>query len=464
MRINLDLRNYNWSLPIFLVTVVLVFSACRDDDDLPPIDNSPDPHTISSEVVEDWYKMFIDVSRYADGYRPPITSRNLGYIGLAGYEAIAQSTPGKQSLSGHYHNLDIPSIREYEEYYWPAAVNAAYSSSFKYFFPHVSANFIEEMDGMYKSHYNHFSQKLTPEVLKRSEDFGKSVAAAIISWSQTDHHGDYAFLDPTPAYDPPLGPGLWQPTPPDFLPGLVPGWGKVRQFAISEEDKLSPPPPAQWSESPGSQFFVQALETKNTVESLTFEQRWIGEFWSDDNFSLTMDPACRWVAIALQALEIRSLSLSEATELMAKLGMALADAGIAVWHSKYYYNLERPVDYIHRIFDPEWLTICYNPITGDKGKSPHFPAYPSGHAGFGAAAAEVLIDVFGFHFPMTDRTHEGRTEFLGAPRHFDGFWDMAVENAVSRIYLGVHFRMDSDEGLRIGKVAAQSVLDLPWEG
>lgn len=449
---------------MLLICVLLVFNSCRDDEDIPTTTDSVDPHLLSAEVVEDWYKMFLDVSPYADGYRPPITSRNLGYIGLAGYEVIAQATPGKRSLAGHYHNLNIPAIKDYEEYYWPAAVNAAYSSTFKYFFPHVAQNYINDMEAMYKSHYNHFAEKLSPEVMKRSEDWGKLVAGAIISWSQLDEQGDYAFLDPTPAYNPPEGPGLWRPTPPDFLPGLVPEWGKVRQFAISEEDKLSLPPVASWSENPGSQFYVQALETKNTVESLTYEQRWIGEFWSDDNFSLTVDPACRWISIALQAMEKRPLTLSEGTELMAKLGMAMADAGISVWHSKYYYNLERPIDYIHRMMDPDWLTICYNPITGVKGKSPNFPAYPSGHAGFGAASAEVLIDVFGFHFPMTDRTHEGRTEFLGTPRQFDSFSDMAVENAVSRIYLGVHFRMDADEGLRLGKVSAQSVLNLPWNG
>ncbi len=450
-------------LSILFVASVLLFNACTSDDLPPVVDYNDPPHLISGDVVTDWYTVFMEVSKSATGYRPPITSRNLGYIGLAGYETIAQSSPGMNSLSDHYPNLNIPRLVEYEDYYWPAAVNAAYSSAFKYFFPHVTQEYVNMMDNMYNKFFDNFSKKLPQDVMERSEAWGKAVAAAIINWSQLDQIGDYAFLDPTPPYNPPVGPGLWQPTPPDFTPGLVPEWGKVRQFAISEEDKLSPPP-MQWSENPSSQFYAQAIEVINTVENLTPNQRWVGEFWSDDNFSFTIDPACRFVSIALQAMDKRPLTLAESTQLMAQLGMSLADAGIAVWHSKYYYNLERPVDYIRRLFNPEWETICYNPLTGDYGKSPHFPAYPSGHAGFGAAAAEVFTEFFGHNFTFTDRTHEGRTEFMGMPRQFTSFNDMAVENAVSRIYLGVHFRIDADEGLRLGRVAGRSVLDLPWNG
>ncbi|TVR84516.1 MAG: phosphatase PAP2 family protein [Saprospirales bacterium] len=461
---NMGFKMWKWTYGLSLLAVVLFFNACTSDDELPPPrDFLGDPHELSSEVVADWYGMFLEVSRYADGYRPPITARNLGYIGLAGYETIAHATPGRESLSSHFDNLDIPRINDNELYYWPAAINAAYQATFKYFFPHVASEYDAMIDHMYDHYFEKYSAMLEGEVMARSEAFGKAVAAAVINWSQLDQRGDFAFLNPTPPYDPPVGPGLWQPTPPDFLPGLVPEWGKVRQFAISEEDKLSPPP-LEWSQNPNSQFYAQALEVVNTVNTLSFDQRWIGEFWSDDNFSLTIDPACRWVAIALQAMEKRTLTLAEAAELMAKLGMALADAGIAIWHSKYYYNLQRPIDYIRELMNPEWETICYNPITGDKGKSPHFPAYPSGHAGFGSAAAEVLIETFGFNFAMWDRTHEGRTEFLGMPRHFNSFNEMAVENAESRIYLGVHFRIDADEGLRMGRVAGRSVLNLPWQG
>ena len=58
---------------------------------------------------------------------------------------------------------------------------------------------------------------------------------------------------------------------------------------------------------------------------------------------------------------------------------------------------------------------------------------------------------------MTDRTHEGRTEFQGMPRTFKSFEDMAHENALSRLALGVHFRMDCEEGLRLGLLSGQKI-------
>lgn len=64
---------------------------------------------------------------------------------------------------------------------------------------------------------------------------------------------------------------------------------------------------------------------------------------------------------------------------------------------------------------------------------------------------------------MTDRRHEIRNEFNGTPRSFNSFIEMAVENAFSRIPLGVHFRMDCEAGLEQGYLAGQRVLALPWK-
>jgi hypothetical protein len=82
--------------------------------------------------------------------------------------------------------------------------------------------------------------------------------------------------------------------------------------------------------------------------------------------------------------------------------------------------------------------------------APSFPAYPSGHSVFGATAAVILENYFGSTFNLTDNSHEGRKEFLGKPRTFNSFFEMANENARSRMHLGVHFRMDCEEGMRLG--------------
>ena len=104
-----------------------------------------------------------------------------------------------------------------------------------------------------------------------------------------------------------------------------------------------------------------------------------------------------------------------------------------------------------------------NPLVKVKGVTPPFPAYPSGHSTFGAVAAEILNDIYGKNYAMTDRCHEGRTEFIGTPRSFKNFDAMAEENAYSRIPLGVHYRMDCSEGLRLGYQTGKAVNRLAWK-
>ena len=74
----------------------------------------------------------------------------------------------------------------------------------------------------------------------------------------------------------------------------------------------------------------------------------------------------------------------------------------------------------------------------------------------------ILANAFGDNTLFTDRCHEGRTDFLGAPRTYDLITRSGFENAYSRIPLGVHFKMDCEVGLDLGEKVAQSALDLDW--
>ncbi|HNG90686.1 MAG TPA: vanadium-dependent haloperoxidase, partial [Saprospiraceae bacterium] len=138
-----------------------------------------------------------------------------------------------------------------------------------------------------------------------------------------------------------------------------------------------------------------------------------------------------------------------------KTAWALCDAGIVCWEAKYRYQLLRPDQYIRQHIQHNWAPLH---------AAPPFPSFPSGHATFGAAAAEVLTAQLGEHFRLTDRTHEGRAEFASMPRSFRSFEQMAEENAFSRVLMGVHYRMDCEEGLRLGKAIGQKIsrLHLHW--
>ncbi|MEK7254088.1 MAG: vanadium-dependent haloperoxidase, partial [Bacteroidota bacterium] len=313
--------------------------------------------------------------------------------------------------------------------------------------------------------------EVSTEVFERSKAYGISVGNAVWDWGTTDPYGHDAYKNPfgnfttgeeydwQAHYD---GPGDWEPTVPGPGKGMGPFFGKARTFAITEADKLCAPP-LPYSEDPHSALFAQALETYNAIDDTNWpDGQWIGYFWSDDLLNLTFSPGPRWIAIANQVIDAEGTDLETSLFCYAKVGMALNDAAVACWHSKYIYNVERPESYIKRLIDPNWEPTLNNPLTGDNGMTPSFPAYPSGHSTMGGAGAEVLTEVFGNHYEMQDNCHLGRTEFNGTPRYFDNFYQMAEENAISRVPLGVHFRMDCRTGVDLGYHVGRRVNKLPW--
>lgn len=450
-----------------LCALALMFSvfACknddRDDQDFQPVLAK----NYSNEVPLKWFQLFQDIDRVAPGYRPPAAARMLAYTGLAGYEAAVNGMPEFNSMGAYYQGLALPTIEKGADYHWPTAVNAAYHSMLVSFYPHVSAAETAKIDDLNQYFEDKYGKTVDGERFSRSKAFGEAVAQAVYDWSKTDAVGHEAFKEPRPAsYVPPTtganGEHLWQPTYPDYTKALFPYWGGVRTFAMQPADLVAKPPIA-WSEDPNSQFYNQAREIQLWVDNATQNDKWIAEFWSDDIFELTFEPAARLVAIANQLAEEVNLPLDVTVKLYAQMGMALSDVGVAVWNSKYIYNVERPVQYIRRVIDPNWKTILNNPNANFEGVTPEFPAYPSGHSGFGGAGASILTHIFGTR-SFTDRSHEGRTEFISTPRTFNNFAELGAEDAYSRLPLGVHFRMDCDEGLRLGYLSALRVIDMPW--
>ncbi len=454
---------------IFVFSFVILISSCRDEQ----IDNPTDPGKISpvkgfdAEVTLQWYKLFLEVDRFAPGYRPPAAARMLGYVGLAAYEAVVPGMPDFKSIAYRYEQLTLPALETKKEYHWPTVLNSVYYHSFKKYFPHIAPIYEDKINAMGARFLSTYGLKISQDIMERSELRGLAIADAFYDWSASDPLGHYGFKNPQPSdYTAPKGPGKWQATPPDFGKALFPYWGKVRPFALRNDELLGRPYQyyvGEFSEDAKSQFHRQAMEVYAITTPLVLSRQWVGEFWSDDIYEQTFESSARWISIANQVIEEHKSDLETAVFLNAKLGMALADAAIAVWNTKYTYNVERPVSYINRLIDPAWKPTLNNPVNGLKGVTPSFPAYPSDHSGFGGAGAGILNTFYGKDYSMTDKSHALRTEFNGLPRTFNSFDDMAKENAVSRIYLGVHFRMDTDEGLELGYKAAEKVNSLPWK-
>jgi len=456
-----------YTLPFFslLLGSLFLIPSCKNADPEPTatielVSDQP------NNVVYDWNELFLEIERYAAGYRPGPAPRAIAYLGLAEYEGCISGMPEFKSIASLYVGLNIPDPESGKQYHWPSVVNATRAYLMPRFFSAAGVSHLQSITAMEAFYDDRAKQEVGTEVWSRSKDYGRLVAAAVWEYSKTDAVGHNHFLDPFQGYnweDRYNKDGDWKPTFPG--PGKPMGgvWGDARTFAIGESDKICRKP-LTYSASQTSDLYSQALEVyAQNTPSLSYEDEWVGEFWSDDLLNLTFSPGPRWLAIGNQVLKVEESNLETAIFMTVKMGIALNDAAVGCWKSKFHYNVERPQTYINRVIDPNWEPALYNPLTGEEGLTPSFPAYPSGHSTMGGAGAEILGDVFGYAYSMTDRCHENRTEFEGVPRAFGSFYEMAQENAWSRVPLGVHFRMDCEEGVRFGTVIGRKVNDLPWK-
>ena len=422
------------------------------------------------KVVNEWNTLWMEIERHAAGYRPCPTANALGYLGLAGYEACVSGMPEYNSLAPRYQGLNVPKVFPNQEYHWPTVINAVNNFMFSRLLPEVDKTLYARIKELSDKNEKLFLDQAGQEIFIRSKNHGEAVAAVFWDWMKTDAATFDGYKDPFKENnwrDRLKQPGAWTPTVPGPGEGMFPYWGKGKTLAIKDDMKVCRDfryYVGEYSENPNSTLYNQALEVmRQNTPSLSYQTEWVGEFWSDDLLGLTFSPPTRFIAIANQVYENEKCSLEEAIVANAKVGMALHDAAIGCWNSKYVYNIERPESYIKRLIDPTWEPNLENPLTGDKGISPSFPAYPSGHATFGAAASEALASVFGYSYGMTDNCHRNRSEFSGYPRTFSSFFEMAMENAWSRVPLGVHYRMDADEGVRYGTEIGRVVNRLPWK-
>jgi hypothetical protein len=458
--LNMNLFKQLSKLFLIAISVSFFITSCKDEKV-----EVAEVKSYDYKTSHQWNELFLEVERYAAGYRPGPAPRALAYMGLSAYEACISGMPTYRTLAPLYNGLSIPSADANLEYHWPTVVNASYAYLMPLFFGDATSPQIEKMKNLATILDNGAKSTITTEVFDRSKKHGEAVAQAIWTYAKSDVIGHEHYKDPFQGYDWQTHfkkDGDWKPTFPG--PGKPMGgiWGGARTFAINNFEKICRPPLA-YSADKNSKLYSQALEVySQNTPTLSYEDEWIGEFWSDDLVNLTFSPGPRWTAIANQVLVNENSNLETAIVAHAKVGLAINDASVGCWTSKFYYNVERPQTYINRVMDPKWKPALFNPLTGDTGVTPSFPAFPSGHSTMGAAGAEALASVFGYNYAMTDNCHKGRTEFEGKPRTFTSFLEMAQENAWSRVPLGVHYRMDCEEGVRYGIEIGRKVNNLPW--
>jgi PAP2 superfamily len=398
-----------------------------------------------SYVAVAWFRLLYDVVK-TESLSAPVAARIYGYAAITLYEAVAPGSPEYRSLAGQLNGLSaVPNPESHPSLHWPSVANTALARIARALIPTASTSSRGRIDTLEADFEREFRIENPRLVVDRSVAHGVTVADTIAAWAASDGIATYANCP----FTPPVGTGLWEPTPPAFAASpLQPCWGQLRPF-IPSSSSCAPPPHPAYSEIPGSDFYNEGVEVYATVKGLTPEQKIITGYW-EDRPGATGTPSGHWIAITGEIVRAERMALTAAAEAFARVGIAVADAFISCWHTKYVYNLLRPVTFIRRVLDLTWSPSVI---------TPPFPEYSSGHSVQSAAAATVLTNMLGVRL-FTDTTHvdHGFAPPL-APRSFSSFNDAAKEAAISRLYGGIHYRSAIDLGLRQGACIGQVIID-----
>jgi hypothetical protein len=308
---------------------------------------------------------------------------------------------------------------------------------------------------------------------------GASVAAQILALRENDGADEYV------EYQPIHKPGYHDVDPLNPDQNFIsPHFGDVTPFAVPNIVLFrAPPPPALTSEEYTFAFHEVARlggDDIATPSERTFDQTVIAYYWSYNGSPLIGTPPRLYNQIARVIAQQQGNHVHENARLFALLNLALADAGISAWDTKYHYEYWRPILGIRNANkdgnpdtqrDRTWSPLGgsrSNPYPGETNFTPPFPSYTSGHATFGAAAFKTLAnfyqtDEISFSF-ISDEWNGATKDQFGfvrpvIERSFDRLSQAAAENAASRVFNGVHWRFDGSEGVRAGNGIADFIFE-----
>jgi membrane-associated phospholipid phosphatase len=236
---------------------------------------------------------------------------------------------------------------------------------------------------------------------------GRRVGDMVIAYALTD--GSTATWNGTI----PTGPCIWTGTNP-----IGPVFGDQKTFILSSGSEFQPPPPHACG-SPQDLADVQAVIDAHN--SLTPSEITIVHKWAD------LPPPTIWNNMLNDRIASRGLNIFEAARASVYLNAGMYDAFVSCWDTKYAYWTARPFQRI-----PGFVPV----IT-----TPNFPSYSSGHSTVSAAAALIMGQLF--------------------PDEADFFIGQAHEAAMSRLWAGIHFPQDNNNGLACGfLIGAKVVADM----
>ena len=368
---------------------------------------------------------------------PPLSSRNGALIHIAMSDAIIASYHWKYEYDvkapGGVDTL-VPSSPDPSYPSEHAAMAGAASKVIAFLYPGEAALRLDEMaDEAAQSRVDAGTN--TPSDIEAGLALGRAVADKVIAYAKTDGAGT-----PWNGLRPPgigTGPAFWNPPPGTTAMPTDPPAAGWKTWTLTSNNQFRPPPPPAYN---SAEFKAAAQDVVDVKKNLTEEQKRIAKFWEGQQG--TVQPAGITLGVAMADVEKAAAEGDKATRwtipqtarAMTLLNVTMADGGVAVWEAKYTYWYPRPINGIR---DPG-IDRTWEPFV----PTPFFPAYPSGSAGY-AGGSEAIMN---YLFPERADEHKRRAE----------------EQAVARVYAGIHWRFDAvslDGGRKISQLVIDKVKD-----
>lgn len=446
------------ALGSFLLTVLLITACQKTTQNLPTNDspvNSKDKTNasaahISSAVATDWYKLQVNMMLHANpATNGALNAEAFGYIGIALFESVRSGIKNSISLSQSLYQMPEMPQPDNNGYDLQVGANAALAAMVRDMYPWLTPANKASVDSLENAWNEKVLLSTESEKFKRSQDFGRAVAAAVYAWSKNDNYNVT-----NTGYVLPTGFGIYIPTPPAFGNPILPFISLARPFVQEDGTGVAPPPPFAYSETPGSDFYKMVKDVYDVSKTLTTEQRNMALFWNDAGVNVGYTPQGHIMNVATQAIEQSGVDLGIAAEGYAKAGIGIREAQLTCFRSKFTYLQMRPVSYIRKVIDPTWSPLITTPA---------HPEYPAAHAYVTSATLRALSWALGSNTPVVDHSYENVSSVYGAPRTYSTLDKVGEESGNSRRYGGIHYLPSIMTGLAEGRMIGDRVGKIKME-
>jgi hypothetical protein len=419
------------------ISAVFTFSSCQKFNDFFH-DDHPDKDTKADATVAlDWYRLELRILLERNS---ALNGAYFAYLGIGLYEAVRGENKNSVSLSSKLNQMPLMPEADNKSYDWVISANAALADMLRSFNTGLTPANLASIDSLEYVYNQGSTTNPNSDKFRRSQAFGQSVASAIYNWFLTDN-----FNPSNIGYVPPVFPGAWEPTPPAFANGINPFVSSARLFLLSNASVIVPPPPFPYSETVGSDYYKMIKQVYDVSLTLTTEQKNIADFYIDQGNGIGYTPPGHDFSLVTQIIKEKKVGLVVAAEVYAKCGIAERDGTILTFGAKYKYNQMRPVTYIRRFIDANWLPRIPTP--------PH-PEYPAAHAMLTGSLMQTAAKVLGDKIKLTDHSYD----FRGwAPRSFTSIFGVAEEAGISRNYGGIHYIPSINTGLAMAKKIGDNI-------